>query len=473
MKSKYFTSLVVMATSAFPMVVHAADNKELNEIREQIKQLKQSCETRIQELESRLQQAETKAQNAEAAASQATAKAESAEKLSASTSTTPASSTQTSKGIAAFNPATSLVLQGRYANLSQDPNNYRISGFLPGGEIGPGKRGFGLSETEVTMSANVDDKFFGQATLSVTPENEIGVEEAYALTNSLPAGVSVKAGRFFSGIGYQNEQHQHAWDFVDAPLAYQAFLGGQFGNDGVQFKWVAPTNTFFELGAEIGSGENFPGTARNKNGSNASALTAKWGGDIGYSTSWSFGLSGLRTHAQNREFNETDISGNDSVNAFSGKSSVGIVDFVVKYAPNGNPLVTNFKLQGEYFKRKEDGLLAYDSNGALGLTSLDTYRSSQSGWYLQGVYQFMPRWRVGFRYDRLDRGTIDLASNGANLDFANFNPHKSTLMFDWSPSEFSRWRLQLARDQSQAGLTDNQLLLQYIMTLGAHGAHKY
>jgi len=31
----------------------------------------------------------------------------------------------------------------------------------------------------------------------------------------------------------------------------------------------------------------------------------------------------------------------------------------------------------------------------------------KSGWYVQGVYQFMPYWRVGLRTERLDPGTPD------------------------------------------------------------------
>ena len=76
-----------------------------------------------------------------------------------------------------------------------------------------------------------------------------------------------------------------------------------------------------------------------------------------------------------------------------------------KWAPGGNAHVTNFKLQGEYLRRQERGDLAYDANGALGLTQESAYRSTQSGWYLQGVYQFMPTWRVGLRHDRLSPGT--------------------------------------------------------------------
>ena len=50
-------------------------------------------------------------------------------------------------------------------------------------------------------------------------------------TTALGNGLSVKAGRFLSGVGYLNAQHAHTWDFVDAPLAYQALLGTQLGGD--------------------------------------------------------------------------------------------------------------------------------------------------------------------------------------------------------------------------------------------------
>jgi hypothetical protein len=33
--------------------------------------------------------------------------------------------------------------------------------------------------------------------------------------------------------------------------------------------------------------------------------------------------------------------------------------------------------------------------------------------------------------------------------------------------------LQYAHDKSMQGVTDNQVTLQYIMSLGAHGAHKF
>jgi hypothetical protein len=436
----------------------AATDADLAEIREQIRQLKESYEARIQALEQKLKEAET-AKSREVAPAPPTAVAPA-----------PASS---ASGIAAFNPAISAVLQGRYANLSQDPTKFAISGFAPGGDIGPGRRGFSLSESELAISANVDHLFSGNVIVSLTPENTVSVEEAYGIYTAAPYGLVPKFGRFFSGLGYMNEQHQHAWDFVDAPLAYQAFLGGQYANDGVQVKWVAPTDQFLEFGAEIGNGDNFPGSTRNKNGAGSGVIYAHTGDDIGASHSWRAGLSYLQTRAQDRQYSQLDAAGNNAQVAFNGTSHVAIADFVWKYAPNGNTLQTNFKLQGEYFWRRESGDFTYDAGSSLGLTNTSAYTARQSGWYLQGVYQFMPYWRVGARYDRLDPGHVDYGSNGTFLDASAFHPERTTLMVDYTPSEFSRVRLQWAQSKTVPGVTDNQLFLQYILTLGAHGAHKF
>ena len=46
-------------------------------------------------------------------------------------------------------------------------------------------------------------------------------------------------------------------------------------------------------------------------------------------------------------------------------------------------------------------------------------------------------------------------------------------MIDWSLSEFSRLRAQYAWDDARDAETDRQLLIQYIVAIGAHGAHKF
>ena len=375
----------------------------------------------------------------------------------------------------AFNPAVSAILNGVYSNLSQDPNSYRINGFVPTmGDVAPPRRGFSLGESELGLSANVDHLFRGTLIASITPEDTIGVEEAYIQTLSLSRGFSVKAGRFFSAVGYQNQIHAHAWDFTDQPLVMKAFLGGQLNDDGVQVKWVAPTELYLDLGAELTRGRGFPAGDPNKNGAGAVNWFAHLGGDIGANLAWQTGLNYHVTSPRDRGYEDPQSA---SSNTFTGSSKLWAASGVLKWAPEGNSTATNFKLQGEYFRRKESGDLTFDPAGAA-LT--DGYASRQSGWYLQGVYQFMPQWRVGYRYDQLDSGTtsIGLVDSGAltAADFpvlAGYKPKRHAAMLDWSPSEFSRVRLQLARDYSRRDQPDNQVFLQYIVSLGAHGAHTF
>ena len=466
-------SVAIAAAFSLPQAAVAADTPELATIRAQIADMKQSYEARLQALEQRLQDAQAavaQAQNAAASAQQAASAAPAplpAAPVAAPVATAPAA--RTAQLDNSFNPSVSLVLGGTLSNLSQDPGTYRFGGFMPPeGEIGPGSRSFNLGESELTMAANIDPMFAGQLTFALSGDNEAEVEEAFVRTRAPGGGMNLKAGRFLSSVGYLNGQHSHTWDFVDAPLAYQAFFGGQYKPDGVQARWLAPLDTFLEVGAELGSGRSFPGNDRNKNGFNATSVFAHAGDDIGDSSSWRAGVSYLRTSAAGREFEDAGLP-----NVFDGRASMWVADAVYKWAPNGNPTQTNFKLQGEYMRRKESGTLA---SGDLA----DAYASTQSGWYLQGVYQFMPNWRAGLRHDRLASGSplIGLVDNGVlGMDafpaLSRYKPQRSSVMLDWSPSEFSRLRLQFARDEARPGEPDNQVFLQYIMSLGAHAGHTF
>ena len=463
---------VVLPASAAPVspatpVTVTTANAELAQIRAQLQQMKENYEARIAALEKQLK-----------TSASAESRVPESQPLPANTyasnAPTPAMATP-APSAAGFNPAVSLILGGTYANLSQDPNRYRLQGFIPAGDgVGPGRRGLNLGESELTLAASIDPRFAGQATFSLDADNAVSVEEAFFQTQGLENGLNLKAGRFLSGIGYLNAQHAHTWDFVDAPLAYQAFLNRQYKPDGAQLRWLAPTEQFIELGVELGRGSSFPGNDRNRNGVGSTALFAHLGDDIGESASYRAGLSYLRTAATQRAFADIDGSGAAVTNAFTGKSATWIADAVYKWSPNGNPVQTNLKLQGEYFRRTERGTLAQDVDTQA--TGAGSYRATQSGWYLQGIYQFTAGWRAGLRYDRLQSGN---STFGIGLDAANFsqlaayNPRRTTAMLDYSPSEFSRLRLQVAQDRSHPQATDNQIFLQYIMSLGAHGAHTF
>ena len=373
-----------------------------------------------------------------------------------------------------FNPKISLILNGQYAHYSSDaPAD--VAGALLGGESGYAPDGFSIGETELAIESNIDDRFHGWAAIAVENEDDgeagISVEEAYINTLALPDGLALKFGRFFSDIGYQNHVHAHAWDFADAPLVYRTFFGGQLGDDGVQLRWLAPTDLFVELGAEGLRGGAFPAGGDDRSGVEAWTAFAHVGGDIGLSSSWRLGAWHYDGKSDDRRSNGDD----DPDTGFTGKSHISGLDFVYKWAPNGNPEVRNFVLQAEAMRRSENGTVVYDPDGA---ADASRYDGTQFGWYVQGVYQFVQRWRVGLRYDRLSANNrVDTPVAGtslATLADDGDHPQRVSAMLDFSNSEFSRIRVQYNRDESRPDdKADNQILVQYIFAMGSHPAHQF
>ena len=245
----------------------------------------------------------------------------------------------------------------------------------------------------------------GSVTFAMTPEDELEVEEAFFRTLALPSGLTLKGGRFFSGFGYLNEFHAHAWDFVDQPLVYQAFFGGQRAQDGVQLKWLAPTDLFLELGAESGNGDAFPGTRRDANGLNGMTLFAHVGSDIGESVSWRAGA--LVARPARRAIGLTRTSTRSAIRSrtrLPATSETWIADATLKWTRPGRhpaPLTQAAGRVHAAAPRTVSSRSTYHGRRAWRPSTA----AEQDGWYVQGVYQFRPRWRVGARYDALDSGS--------------------------------------------------------------------
>lgn len=473
----------LLATLAVPPA-HAQEAADIAALRREIEALRADYGARLQALESRLDAAEARvsaappaapggappvasagappAAFAAAAPALAAAAAPQAVPAAAAPAAAPAA------GANAFNPALSLILSGVYVRTSQDPSRYAIGGFaLPANSgAGPGTRGLSLAESELGIAANIDPWWSGAANIALHPDDTVSVEEAWVQTDALGNGLTLRLGRFFSAIGYLNSQHAHTWDFVDSPLAYQALLGTQYGDDGLRLAWLAPTDQYLELALELGRGRGFPGGDDSRNAAGTVALALHTGGDLGASHSWRAGLSVLDAKAQQQALQSVDAGGNLVDSVFAGRTRVEVADFVWKWAPNGNAVRTNFKLQGELLRSTRQGSFTYDSDHG-GLPA--AWRGAQSGGYLQGVYQFMPRWRAGVRTERLDPG----ASGDGLLQADGWRPRKNTLMVDFSASEFSRLRVQFGDEHARPGARDRQFFLQYQMSLGAHGAHSY
>ena len=382
-----------------------------------------------------------------------------------------------------FNPAISLILNAHYTDIEN--SNLKLPGFQLGGEAGLPDNGFALGHNELSISANIDDKFYGLINTAIVYEDgetEVEIEEAYVETLKLGAGFTAKGGRFYSGIGYLNGIHDHAHDFADRPLVYDAMFGGHLISTGVQARWVAPMDTFLSFGTEVTTGSEFPG-GENANNNQGLTFFVKTGGDINVSSSWLLGASYFESEFDVREAGghahggDEDIADNELLN---GEVDVVGIDFVYKWAPRGNAKNTNFKLQAEYFVKNEQADVEFSEGTNSAEASLD---GEQKGFYIQGVYQFMPAWRVGLRYDQLEADNSITNFINSGIDEEEFleesglgtagNPKKSSVMLDYSPSHFSRIRLQYSQLDNGLEETNDIFTLQYTVSLGSHGSHTF
>jgi len=435
-----------------------AASSDMSSIQQQLDALRSEYDAKISALEARLKAAEERAAAAGAPAEAPATPTQNAaaepppapgEIVIADTAPEPASRTTSAN---AMNPGVSVVLNGNYVATAHDPAGARISGYPLSDEAGLFPRGFSLGESEITLAANVDPYLTANLTASFSRDNEVSVEEAYVQTTGLPAGLTLKAGRFFSAIGYLNERHAHNWTFIDMPLPYRALLGVQYGDDGVQLRWLAPAPIFLEFGGELFRGDSFPAGNGDRNRPGTETAFVHAGADINDSSSWLAALSYIHADARDR-VTDTDI--------FNGDNDLGIASAVYKWAPGGNPTQRNLTLSAEYFRGRQNG--TFDSV---------PIKRDQQGWYAQGVYQFTQRWSAGLRYARLDDVGVPLPLAGSALDGFGHTPSAVTGLLEFDTSEFGRFRAQYTHDMADRRAND-EWLFQYTVVYGPHGAHRY
>jgi len=318
-------------------------------------------------------------------------------------------------------------------------------------------KGFNFESAELFLFAPVDPYFNLYANIPVT-EDGAELEEAYFLTTSLPAGFQIKGGKFKGGFGRINSQHPHAWDFVDIPLNYRAFMGpeGIGGEKGIQLTYLPPLPFYLQLGIEVFQGQNE--LLFDPEGKSPFGLTAfaKASVDVGENSTVLFGPSFLRGKAR------IDTVADDTF--FSGTSDMFGFELVYKWKPSRS---RSLVLQSEYLVRRQKGDLTDFS-----LSTTDPLKRVQDGLYVQALYQ-LGRWRLGARYDVLELFQDDFELAGVRQDFGK-QPWRATGAVEFNPTEFSRLRLQYNRDDSaRNGSVNNELFLQVLLGIGAHAAHAF
>lgn len=422
-----------------------------------------------------------------------------------------------------FNPSISVILDTVYYNnfsgVVEDP-----PGFGEGGGDGHGhgeeeghghglESGFQAREAELVFSGAVDPYFdmFVQAAIF---DGGIELEEGYVTSRNLPAGLQLKAGHFLSDVGYINKQHIHNWDFVDQPWAIESLFGEEgLRETGLQLSWMPATDSYTRFGVELLNGESEgvasyvgegeyelttlqpgPGDSpelvewhaeKDFEQSSAPRLVtafAKWAPNLGYDHALQLGLFGGASNAFQRE----NVHEDGEVETWDGDSRFYGADLVYKYDGQGASGHGDFVFQAEYIRRDLDLLFRHREFADFEtLSTVDEADQSwvQDGFYMQGVYGFAPRWNAGLRVDALGL-TNETWEEDEPVEFDT--SYRYALQTTWAVSEFSRLRAQVnyntyGEEHGHAGGGHGdehddgawEFMLQYNISLGAHGAHTF
>ncbi len=364
-----------------------------------------------------------------------------------------------------FNPAMSVIPDIAYYNDNRQ--GQAVEGL---------ERGFNLREVELAFSGSVDPYFDVWATFAVDADG-IDSEEVYVQTRKFLPGVQLRVGKFFSGIGYINKQHPHQWDFVDQALPYDALLGGNLGEVGLQATWLPDLPVYMLLGFEALQGDNtrvsqqlsdaYPDTFRETPGPRLFTGFMKIAPDAGYSNAVQGGVS----FGRSRSHQEAFTTGEGLLDeALDGTAWFAGTDWVWRHdspRPFGRG---DLAVQGEYLYRRRD--LATVPLGEPTIAGGVPFTATQDGLYAQATYGVAPRWTVGGRVDVVGLTDRIETVSGSTSD-GRSRRYSAALTFN--PTEFSRLRAQYNAGEVRKGdrHTFQQVYVQFQMSLGAHGAHRF
>jgi hypothetical protein len=334
-------------------------------------------------------------------------------------------------------PAGALPVYGNTSALSKifNPDMAVIGNFVGAAGKNPVNPipALHLNEAELSFQAIVDPYARADFFLAATPDG-LTIEEGFLTFPTLPAGLLMKVGKMKAQFGKVNTMHSHTLPWVDTPLAIQNLLGGEEGlNDsGISVsKLLLNPVLFLEATGEIYNGNN-------------SVFKSYTRSDLNYLGR----LRGYRdvTESTNLDLGTSFVTGHNDASADS-KTRVFGVDATIRYRPLRRAIYKRFIGRTELFwSRRQQPLGDAHAFGA----------------YVSGDYQFAQRWFAGARYDLSDRATN-----------ASLRDKSGSLLVTYWPSEFSQIRGQYRRTLYAEGPRANEVLFQFLFSIGAHGAHVF
>ncbi len=303
-----------------------------------------------------------------------------------------------------------------------------------------GKKGqptFIFQEVEMGLQAVVDPYFRADMFISFT-EDGADVEEAYATTLALPAGLQLRAGKFFTPFGRMNQQHPHVWEFVDPPLARGRLLAEEvLSGPGAVASWLAPLPWFAQLELAAQSTAPFEGETPEFTG--VGRLLQYF--PLSEAASVGVGLSAARRREEGPPGAFRDLGGADV------------------YFRNRPPDSRSYlAVQGELYLRKfRDTPVPGGQPGEL------LSGEPEHGWWAQAFWRQNAFLGYGARYEEAPAAGIS----------APGTERRASGVLNWYPSEFSRIALQASWDRLPGGVDGFEGLIHFEFGIGAHGAHPF
>ena len=295
-------------------------------------------------------------------------------------------------------------------------------------------------EAEMSFQAIVDPYARADVFLSATPDG-LSVEEGFITFPTLPGGLLAKVGKLKAQFGKVNTMHSHVLPWADEPLPMASLLGDDgFNDSGVSVsRLIMNPVLFLEATGEVYAGGGGPFRTSRRS-------------DLSYNAR----LRGYRdiTEATNVDIGTSFAYGHNGVTADSTTTLYGL-DATVRYRPLRRAIYRRFIARTElYWSRKR--LAAIDPRSSA------IEQANAFGAYVSGEYQFARRWFGGARYDFSDRA-----------DAPSLRDRSGSLLLTYWPSEFSQVRSQFRRTSYAQGSTANEVLFQFLFSIGAHGAHVF
>ena len=294
---------------------------------------------------------------------------------------------------------------------------------------------FQMHESELGLQSIIDPYSRGDFFISFGEEG-VNLEEGYITFTALPGSFVAKVGKMRSVFGKVNMMHNHVLPWVERPIVSNNLVAGEDGINDAGFSveriLPAPKGIFLEATGQLfrgDSGDVFKSSQR----SDVSAVAHLRGyRDITESTNIDLGVSYARGH--------NDLGTNFLTHLYG-------VDATVRWKPLRRSIYHSFVGRSEFIWSDRQ--------------QLPTTQKA-FGYYASADYQLARRWFLGGRYDHSDR------SRDASLT----DKGGSVVLTYW-PSEFSQLRGQYRFTHYANNIDANELFVQLIFSLGAHGAHPF